>query len=383
MCFGIFQNHYSNLPQFQHNTAKIPTIGILAQGLYYLGAPLSAMFTKRFPRYQRLQIWIGWPMCIAGLLAASFATSVDGLIATQGVMYGLGFLILTYPIISMINEWWVARKGFAFGIFSASSGGVSIVLPFIIDLLLQKYGYQITLRASAVAMLVLTAPLIPLLKARLPASDQAALARVDWQFLKVPLFWVYGLTILIRSMGFFFPGVFLPSFASLFGLSSTKGALLLSLMSIAQVLGQFAFGYLSDKSLPVSILSTSCCVAAGVASLTFWGLGKSMPPLAVFSVIYGFFGFGFTTMRVAMGQAVSDDPSTVFATYAIFVFLEGIGNILVGPLSAVLLSSKTIMRESYAAGKYDGVVILTGTSSLLAALIVVCWHSYKGVLALR
>lgn len=341
------------------------------------------MFTKRFPRYQRLQIWIGWPMCIAGLLAASFATSVDGLIATQGVMYGLGFLILTYPIISMINEWWVARKGFAFGIFSASSGGVSIVLPFIIDLLLQKYGYQITLRASAVAMLVLTAPLIPLLKARLPASDQAALARVDWQFLKVPLFWVYGLTILIRSMGFFFPGVFLPSFASLFGLSSTKGALLLSLMSIAQVLGQFAFGYLSDKSLPVSILSTSCCVAAGVASLTFWGLGKSMPPLAVFSVIYGFFGFGFTTMRVAMGQAVSDDPSTVFATYAIFVFLEGIGNILVGPLSAVLLSSKTIMRESYAAGKYDGVVILTGTSSLLAALIVVCWHSYKGVLALR
>lgn len=108
-----------------------------------------------------------------------------------------------------------------------------------------------------------------------------------------------------------------------------------------------------------------------------------MPPLAVFSVIYGFFGFGFTTMRVAMGQAVSDDPSTVFATYAIFVFLEGIGNILVGPLSAVLLSSKTIMRESYAAGKYDGVVILTGTSSLLAALIVVCWHSYKGVLALR
>ncbi|KAJ9149078.1 MFS general substrate transporter [Pleurostoma richardsiae] len=377
MCFGVFQNYYSTISDFQSDSGNIALIGTLAQGLYYLGAPFSALLTKRFPKYQRQQIWIGWPMCVLGLLAASFATSVTGLIYTQGLLYGLGFVTVTYPIVSMINEWWVARKGMAFGIISAASGATGAVMPFVIEALLDKYGYRTTLRACAVAMAVLTAPLLPLFKGRIPATERAVLARTDWTFLKRPLFWVYSSTIFVQGLGFFFPIFFLPSYASIVGIPSIKSALLLALMSIAQVLGQFAFGYMSDKNLSVSLLAVICCLAASAASLTFWGLGGSMSFLAVFSLCYGFFGFGFGTMRVAMGRAVSDDHSTVFTTYAIFVFLQGVGNILVGPISDSLTSSKAVMRGSYAAGKYEGMVILTGASSLLAALILVSWHGYK------
>jgi MFS family permease len=337
------------------------------------------MLARKFPNYRRHQIYLGWALSIIGLLSASFASSVNGLIATQGALYGLGFVLISMPQVSMVNEWWVARKGMAFGLISASSGVTGCVLPFILDALLRRYGYKVTLRACAVAMFVLTAPLLPLFKARLPASDQANLARINWSFLKQPLFWIYSSAILVQGVGFYFPVVFLPSYASIFGISSSNGALLVSLMSISQVLGQFAFGYLSDKSLPVNLLMTICCVVAAIASFTFWGLAKSLPLLAVFSFIYGFFAFGFGTMRVAMGRAVSDDPSTVFATYAIFVFLMGVGNIMVGPLSAELMAPREIIQERFAGNKYETMVILTGVTSFFAAFIVLAWHGYKGL----
>ncbi|KAI0897092.1 MFS general substrate transporter [Annulohypoxylon nitens] len=376
VCFGVFQNYYTNQPEFRDSSSDIALIGTLAQGLANLGAPFSAMLTKRFPKYQRHLIWLGWPVCILGLVAASFSTSVGGLIGTQGIMYGVGFVTLTYPIVSMINEWWVARKGMAFGLISASSGVTGAFLPFVMEYLLNRYGWRTTLRICAVALAVLTGPLVPLFKPRLPASESAVLAKTDWAFLKRPLFWVYALAILIQGFGFYFPSVFLPSYAASIGIPPVNGALLLALMSVAQVLGQFAFGYLSDKTLPVSFLTITCCIAASIASSTFWGLGKSVALLAVFSLLYGFFGYGFGTMRVAMGRAVSDDPSIVVSTYSIFVFLQGIGNVLVGPLSAALMSPST-ERGNFAAGKYGGVVILTSSSYFLAAVIIGGWHGYQ------
>ncbi|KAH8817240.1 major facilitator superfamily domain-containing protein [Xylogone sp. PMI_703] len=380
MCFGVFQNYYSNIPEFRSDSDNIALIGTLAQGLYFLGAPFSAMLTKRFLKYQRQQIWLGWPMCILGLLTASFAKTVPGLIATQGVLYGLGFVILTYPIISMINEWWVIRKGMAFGLISAASGATGAVMPIIIESLLHRYGYSATLRATAVAMTLLTGPLIPLFRGRLPISNNTTLpSRTNRNFLQKPLFWIYSLSVLVQGLGFFIPPVFLSSYATSVGLSSVKGALLLAIMSISQVLGQFTLGYMSDKKLSVSFLAIFSSLIAAIASLIFWGFAKSIPLLMVFSIVYGFFAFGFGTLRTAMGQAVSDDPSTFFTTYSIFAFLQGLGNVLVSPISSALLSSRITMREHYAAGRYDRVVIFTGSSSGLAAFIIILWHIYKSL----
>jgi MFS family permease len=348
----------------------------MAQGLCYLGAPFSAIITKRFPRYQRPQILFGWFLCILGLLTASFANSVGSLIATQGVVYGLGFVILTYPIINMVSEWWILRKGMAFGLISAASGLTGIVMPLILESLLQNYGYQITLRACAVAMFVFTAPLIPALRGRLPPSETAQVPRTDLSFFRKPLFWVYGIATIVQGLGFFIPSIFMPSYANAIDLPTQQGALLLALMSMAQTLGQFAFGWLSDKIAPVSILSSLCCVIAAVATATLWGWAKSLPPLAVYSIIYGFFAYGFGTLRVAMGRAVSDQQSTVIATYSSFVFLQGIGNVMVGPLTSALLSGPP-ERAKYGAQRYGEVVIFVGATSVLAGLIILLPSAYR------
>jgi MFS family permease len=144
-------------------------------------------------------------------------------------------------------------------------------------------------------------------------------------------------------------------------------------MSIAQVLGQFVFGYMSDKQISVSALATICSVISTIATFALWGFAKSLGLLIVFSILYGFFGYGFGTMRVAMGRTVSDDPSAAVVTYSLLVFVQGIGNILVGPISAGLLSPKFRLGD-YGVSRYKDLVIFTGTCMFVSALIIGGWH---------
>jgi len=73
-----------------------------------------------------------------------------------------------------------------------------------------------------------------------------------------------------------------------------------------------------------------------------------------------------------MGSAVSDDPSAAVATYSILVFLQGVGNVLVGPISAGLLTSK-VSFDSYGISMYKALVIFTGSCMSMSALVIALW----------
>ncbi len=309
------------------------------------------------------------PLCLTGLVAGSFAQSVPTLILTQGVMYGTGFVIFYYPILNFVNEYWIARRGMAYGLMCSASGASGAAFPFAIEALLHRYGYPTTLRAIAVGLLVLTGPLIPFLKGRLPESETSALAPTDWSFLRRPLFWVYSGSNLSMGLGYFFPSLYIPSYATAIGLSPTKGALLLALMSVSQVLGQFTFGYLSDRKVPMGMLAGSATLVAGVAAFTSWGLAHSFDILIIFSIFYGFFGAGYTALWGRMGTAVSDEPSAAFAAFGLLNLGKGIGNVMAGPISASLLVGG-IDVEDYGAMRYRKVVIFTGTCMLISAAMI-------------
>lgn len=87
LSFGIFQEYYSSLPEFE-GSPYITYIGSIATGIVYMGAPLMAPLVKRFPMYQRHMVVAGWVVCLAGMVAGSFADTIGALIVSQGVMYG-------------------------------------------------------------------------------------------------------------------------------------------------------------------------------------------------------------------------------------------------------------------------------------------------------
>lgn len=341
-----------------------------------------APLVKRYPHYQRHMIWAGWVLCLAGLVAGSFANTVATLIATQGVLYGVGYLIIFYPVVSMLNEWWVTRRGLAWGIMSGSSGASGVAYPFVIEALLNKYGYKTTLRSLAVATFVMTAPLMPLFKRRLPTSHASVSAPANWGFFTKPIFWFYFTSTVVFSLGFYLPSLYLPSYAASLGLSSRTGAMLLALISMAQVLGQFSFGYLSDGRLPLNILLLSSSIVGAVASLTLWGLAQSLVPLVLFSLIYGFFAYAFIAMRVRMGTAVTEDPSAAMPIFCVFSFAQGVGNVLAGPISAGLLRP-VVQLDDYGYSRYKVMIIFTGCTMVASAVFIALSYVGHGLRKIR
>ncbi|KAH8892807.1 MFS general substrate transporter [Thozetella sp. PMI_491] len=376
LSFGVFQSYYSQLPQFSTNP-YLPIVGTIASGISYLGAPLMTPLLKRYSNYRQYMIWLGWPLCIIGLAAGSFATTLGGLIVTQGILYGAGFVISYYPIVSFVSEFWIERRGMAFGLLCASSGVTGAAIPFAVEALLGRFGYQTTLRASAVALAVVTGPLIPLFKGRLPSTRQSAVGRSDWTFLTKPLFWVYFISNFLQGLGFFFPALYLPSHATVLGFSSAQGALLVALLSVAQTCGQFSFGYMSDHRVPLNLLILASTLVSAVAVSALWGLARSMAVLIIFSLIYGFFATGYSAMWARMGSAVSDEPSATMKMFAMFNFGKGVGNVLAGPVSAGLVSQRVLV-ESYGAFKYKSVIFFSTTSMLCSALCIAALYTGLG-----
>ena len=371
LSFGVFQEYYTSIPEFR-SSPYISIVGTTASGISYLGAPFVIPFIRRFPWYRTHMILVGWPLCITGLIAGSFANSLGMLILTQGVLYGIGFIVFYYPILAMVDEYWVRRRGMAYGLLCSASGVSGAVAPLSLQALLKKYGHRTTLRGVAVFLFVVTGPLIPLLKGR-PGQQQNVRLRTDWSFLRTRLFWIYSVSNLLMGLGYFFPALFLPSYASSIGLSTSKGALLLALMSVSQVAGQFTFGYLSDKRTSVNALITASASIAAIATLSAWGLARSITPLVLFALLYGFFGAGYTAMWARMVTAVSEEPSAAQAIFGMFNFGKGIGNIAAGPISAGLLSLSSD-DAGYGLGTYKAVVLFTGVCLLLSAASLVTIH---------
>lgn len=87
----------------------------------------------------------------------------------------------------------------------------------------------------------------------------------------------------------------------------------------------------------------------------------------------GFFAFGFSTMRTAMGRAVSSDQSAMMAMFSSFVFLQGIGTVLIGPISAGLIKGEVDVAK-YGAETYMDIILFVAATAIIGAFIIALPH---------
>ena len=129
-----------------------PRAKLMVQGIMYLAAPMLFAVFQRWPRICRKSTPLGLAIVVVAIALSSFATSVWHLILTQGVLYAVGGGLLYYPVFLFIDEWFVQRKGFAYGVMWAGSGCGGLSGPLIINWGLSRYGHQKFLRGWAVAL---------------------------------------------------------------------------------------------------------------------------------------------------------------------------------------------------------------------------------------
>ena len=150
--FGVFQAYYRTHEPFSQEKSGIAAISTTASGLMFLSSPLVAVVIQRYPRIRRPASFIGLLITALSLIIASFAQNTATLLATQGVFYALGGLALYFPAMYVIDEWFIARKGLAYGVVWTGTGVAGAIVPFLLQWLLDSYGFRTALRVWAIIL---------------------------------------------------------------------------------------------------------------------------------------------------------------------------------------------------------------------------------------
>ena len=329
---------------------------------------------QAYPRAMVPCVYMGFLTCLLSLVLASFAQKVSHIVFTQGLLFGIGWAVCYTPVLLMLNQWFISRRGSAYGILFGSSGLFAMIWPFVLETGLNRYGFRVTLRATALFMLIISGPGMLLIKPRVKSNvsrrDRDQLQQYRSLF-REPIFLLFCAGVFLQGASWFLPRFFLPSFAADLGLSHKHGAALLATFGIAQITGQFAMGWLSDRtSIYIPILLST--VVTSVSTLLIWAPAKIFMPnhvmllLMVYSSLYGSFGGGYTVLWARIAKFVTEDEYTIMTIYSSFSVMRGLGNVLSGPVSALLLCDK-VSPEAYGAGLYKGIAIFVGGGMALSA----------------
>ncbi|UKZ71090.1 uncharacterized protein TrAtP1_012055 [Trichoderma atroviride] len=375
--FGVFQDYYRTHEPFA-GSSKIAVIGTTAMGIMYLDIPIIMGLQRMYPKPTRHAPAVGLFILCLALAISSFSQNVTHLILTQGVLYAIGGSICYCPCILYIDEWFVKRKGMAYGTMWAGSGLGGFTIPLLLEFFLNKYGFRTTLRIWSLSIFVLSAPLILFIKPRVPASG-THLNPFNLKFLLTPSFGLFQLTNIVEGIGYFLPGIYLPTYArAALGAGDFPSALTLLVLNVGAVVGCIIMGSLTDR-LHVTTCIAISTIGTAIGTFFLWGLGTNMASLYVFCVLYGLFAGSYTStwpgvMRYLVsklsgsgeegGSGGSYDPLMIFGVLSAG---RGIGNVISGPLSEALIKGMPWQGQAaagYGSG-YGTLIAFTGATAVV------------------
>lgn len=315
-------------------------------------------------------------MCLS-LALGSFSTNVTHLVLSQGVGFGIGGCIAYSPSILYMDEWFVHRRGLAFGITWAGSGVSGLIFPVGLEKLLTNFGYETTLRVIAVLIFLIAAPFLYFHKPRLPVSKTVCYQRLNWRFLTTKIFCVYQLGNILEALSFFLPGIYLPTYARSIGASDFLSSLTIMLLNLASVFGSVTMGHLADRYHAITCITIST-VGSTLSVFFLWGFSSTLPTLFVFCVAYGLFAGCYSATWSGITHEVRRVDPTADATiiFSVIAFGRGIGNVVSGPFSEALLGLDT-WKDSAAGGYGSGyglIILCTGISVLLSGVSIVAHY---------
>ncbi|CRG83535.1 Monocarboxylate transporter 10 [Talaromyces islandicus] len=370
--FGIFQDYYSTHEPFK-GSGNTAIIGTCAMGVSYISAPLAFALLTAIPRLRRWATPVGFVIMCLSLSLSSFSTSITQLIFSQGIAYGIGANIGYAPTIIFMNEWFIKRKGLAFGTMWAGTGLSGVILPIVLQWLLNSYGFKTTLRIYAIVLGLLSTPLLYFVKPRLPVAQSSRFRPFNLRFLKNPTFLVYQTCNVIQALGFFLPSIYLPSYARSLGANNLTSSLTVTLINLASVFGCIIMGHTTDRYNTTTCFLISL-VGSALSVFLIWGFSMTLAQLYVFCITYGIFAGSFTSSWPAVANAIhAQDPLAEISI--IFGFLgtgRGIGNVVSGPLGEALVKGYPWMNSlkgGYGTG-YGTLIVFTGVTATLSALSI-------------
>lgn len=276
--------------------------------LYGLTAPFAAALMARFG--MRTVIPAALLLVAAGAGLSTLATAPWMLVATWGVLIGLGTGSMALAFAATVaDRWFVRSRGLVTGILTAGGAAGQLVFLPLVASLATTHGWRgATLLIAAAALAVVPLVLLALrehphdlgtapfgapaawtpppravgnpARTALTALARAARTRTFWAL-------AAGFAICGATTNGLVGTHFIPS-AHDHGMPQTTAAGLLALVGVFDIAGTVASGWLTDRVNPRVLLAVYYSGrGVGLAALPFLLSDAVHPPMIVFIVVYG------------------------------------------------------------------------------------------------
>lgn len=348
---------------------------------------LFGLFTNKYAHYRRYAGAAGVVLLVSSLVLSSFATEVWQLVLTQGVLQAFGSTMLFSSSTIYLDEWFVRRKGFAYGVMLSVKSAVGAGVPLLFGFLLARLGFRNTLRIWSAIALASSAPALFLLRPRFELSrDDRRTRRLSWKFLSHPTFYAFQASNIIFSASYGMPQTYLSSFAgTILKFSAFNSALMVAGLNAPSILASFWFGLLSDgkgfwpgsRPLSISTISVLSAIGACLPVFLFWGAASNQSAAGIvlisfFAAVYGFFAGGYSAIWGGIVKELRreaehhNEPVDTALLFGLLNGGRGIGYVAGGFVGIQLLNEGAVNSSHWAYGtKYGSLILFTGIGAVL------------------
>ncbi|KAI0166653.1 major facilitator superfamily domain-containing protein [Xylariaceae sp. FL1272] len=378
--FPIFQTYLSAGPGAAYPDSI--AIRLLAPGLQDIEEGIIFPLLPRGSRFRRKLVVAGILIILISLLSASYATSDWQIVLFQGVVFGIGGILINFAHVSLFSEWFDKRKGQAMGIIWTGWRVGALGFPLICQWLLYEHGFQKTIHVLIGPMLSLLVPAILLFRGRFDhtivgsAPDPPAIPK--FHALRAPSV----LYCLVASVLFFLiinvPKMFVTTFAADIGLKPSDQALSLVLLTLGDMIGTYALGWLSD-TVHHEVLTASLAFLTSLANVLGLGLSKSRIGVFTYAMSVGLASGGFSNCLFTFyGELANGNAQLFTAIHGLFSLFRGTAILTVGPVGAeILRRSPAVELDAFAINRYRYLLAYAAGSSCLSGILILSKHLVK------
>ncbi|KAJ1648693.1 hypothetical protein LPJ64_000012 [Coemansia asiatica] len=352
------------LQEYQQQFPKTPNsllswIGSIQYGIIsFLGA-VSGVAAERYDI--RWVVFLGSLVSGGSLIIASFCKTPWGLLAFQGIVFGIGGSFMMIPAMCLPAQWVGRWKGLATCVATTGGSIGGLWMSLATRKMVATLGWQWSLRINGLVVVIVGMAVSPLMKKRVHLEKREKL--VDLDALKSTRFLTLFAASIFVSGAYFAPYNFMPPYAvEQLRLRKTWGANVSSVMNACGTVGRLVVGFVADYVGPLNVL-VACLVGTAIAVFALWLPFRSREMLVVAAVFVGLCGGSLVSLGplvTARLFGIRRLPSLLGLLY----IANSIGAMVCSPVAGVLLD------KTGAGSDYTWVIVYIGCFYVMSAILI-------------
>lgn len=351
--YGVYLARYLDHEFKGASRTTLALVGSTGISLIATLGIVTGWLSDRFG-YRNMAV-LGSCIFATGYVLASFATEVWHLVLSQGVVVGIGSSLAFVPAVSIVSQWFDRRRGFATGICVAGSGIGGLCFSIVSQLLIERLGVRSALRITALVSLIVGVSCGMLLKERVPPSRR----QVDLGLFRNIKFSILFIGGSISSLGIMVPFFVMPMYADRFGVSPSRGALLVGILNGGNAIGRIFLGLAADKLGRINIMLFGI-VVTGILPLAAWIPATTFPTMVIFCLLYGLVAGAYLSL-ISVTSAYLFGLQNIASTNGLLYMSIGIPCFLGTPIATALLDTSA---------SFLPVILFTAISGFVGALFI-------------